>query len=467
MSSCHPFFTESTLSRSRLLPPSSKSTSWHTTSRRAHVPVLNPHGARSLVDMLIPLIARNVDLLTPGHITNLAPRLRWKIWRFLEARGASLHAWRLFHPVLLHDGDDDEDNDHDSEEVEGRTLGLWRFRGHVCRPEGVPLRTFMEPLAGDGFLTHLVISGRCTFTTSEMLPLAGMANLVALEIIQPSDQIQLEFPPINDMLIRGWASVDDAFPALRILRIWGDPTVTRHSLAWVTRFPSLVLYDVQASREDWSHASATAAEHSWDLTKGLEDGLHHYLMLLTDEAIETQQNRRVTRSIDSDLTSLLTSPQASIRFVAEGDAPILVEYLADAAKSGWESGETVASSDCHDWPFEAWAFWLMALMGQMSGPRGGRKAVAGPFVLPEQPMASVYLGHCSREGVSGRVAYVKRGLFGVRRYTFVRRSALYETGRSGGEDVQQQPPVQAEKKTPAEVRARKKRRMDDMLSSFT
>jgi hypothetical protein len=333
----------------------------------------------------------------------------------------------------------------------------------------------VEPMTGVGFLTHLVISGGCTFTTSEMLPLAGMGNLVALEIVQPSDQIQLPFPDLSDRLIRGWASVADPFPALRILRILRDSAVTQGSIASASQFRSLVVYDVQANRDDWRDASTAAADRGWDLTRDLEQGLHHYLMLLAnDEAVDKkqqqQQSRRATRSIDSDLTSLLTSPQVSIRFMDAGDAPKLGDYLTDAAKTGWEGAESVTSQDCHEWPFEAWAFWLTALMGQLSDAGGGgRKAVAGPFVLPSQPMASVYLGHCSREGISGRVAYVKRGLFGVRRYTLIRRGALYQHRQPGGGSQQAREPqsTAAAPKTAEGLRPRKKRRMDDMLNSFT
>ena len=391
-------------------------------------------------------------------------------------RGVSLHAWKLFSRLLLSETDDKTD----------KTLSLYRFRQHICRP-GVGLGRYLEPLksATTEFLTHLVISGGCDFDTHEMLQLADLRTLAVLELIRPSDELRAFSPDVSDRLIRGWTEKDDPFPLLRILRIWGDPSVTQDSLQWVSRFPSLVLYDVMAAREDWKAVAGRAHDSGWDLAepiRGLEDSLLRYLMLFAP--IETGFSNRLqelSRGIDSDLASLCSDSGCSVKFVPAPQAPPLVDYLADTAKvvvaPAWDADAAARDArDCHGVAFEAFGFWLYSFVGQLSedadlrscGVRCDTQAVVGPFVLPSKRMACVYLGHSGRGGISSKPSYVTRGLFSTQRYTFTRPATA---SRQGGNAPAPMPAAELRNAVPKKaepiLRPSKKQRLADVLESLS
>lgn len=58
-------------------------------SRKSPYPPFTPKGARgprSLVDMVTSVVADNIGHVTEQHFEALPPPLRWRVWRFLEAR---------------------------------------------------------------------------------------------------------------------------------------------------------------------------------------------------------------------------------------------------------------------------------------------------------------------------------------------------------------------------------------------
>ncbi|KAF7542821.1 hypothetical protein G7Z17_g11253 [Cylindrodendrum hubeiense] len=226
-------FKEWTVPRSQLSEQAERnSANW---SRRRPYPTFTARGTRGprpLVDMAINVVAENIGDVAVGHLDGLPKSLLWRIWRFLEARGVCLHAWKLFSKLLLEEDDE-------------KTLGLYRFRQHICRP-GDNLTRYTQPLTSPNveFITHFVLTGGCAFTTHDLLCLAAMPNLGALELIQPADEQRGNFPRVSDGLIRGWTEMDDPFPLLRILRIWGDEHTSQNSLYSVSKFPSLALLPV-------------------------------------------------------------------------------------------------------------------------------------------------------------------------------------------------------------------------------
>ncbi|KAF4979576.1 hypothetical protein FZEAL_4246 [Fusarium zealandicum] len=378
-------------------------------SRRRLYPAFvahGPRGPRPLVSMAIGVLASNIGKVrSVADLEAIPNRLLWRIWRFLEARGICLQGWKLFSKLLLEDEDE-------------KTLGLYRFRQHICRPSD-NLSRYIVPLTAPptDFITHLVLTGGCTFDTHDLLCLADMPNLGALELIQPADEVRTVFPRVSDRLVRGWTDKKDPFPLLRILRVWGDQTTTHESLQWVSRFPSLALYDVMGAREDWSSGEEAALKHGWeqaDTPSGLEDSLLRYLMLFAPlEETRTNRLQDLAASIDNDLMSLCSDSRCAVKFVEDGQAPPLLNYLTDTAKVQTPSWDTDAASRearaCHGVAFEAWAFWLYSFLGQLSsdqdlaarGARPSTKAVAGPFVLPSRPLACLHLGHTARGGGIG------------------------------------------------------------------
>ncbi|KAI6748307.1 hypothetical protein HG530_015587 [Fusarium avenaceum] len=399
-------FNEYVMSRDALTGSDKDSADW---SRRRPYPGFTARGTRGprpLVDMAISVVADNIGKVrSVAHLEAIPNNLLWRIWRYLEARGVCLHAWKLFSKILMDDQDD-------------KTLGLYRFRQHICHP-GTDLIRYTQPLTAPptDFITHLVLTGGCSFNTHDLLCLADMPNLAALELIQPADELRTVFPRVSDRLVRGWTEKSDPFPLLRLLRIWGDQSTSQESLKWVSRFPSLALYDVMGARGDWATSYESAMDNGWEQANtpsGLEDSLLRYLMLFAPlEETRSKTLRDLAASIDNDLVSLCSDSRCAVKFVQDHQAPPLLDYLTDATKMQTPSWDTDAASRearaCHGVAFESWAFWLYSFLGQLSsdrdleahGARPPTKTVAGPFVLPSRPLACLHLGHSSRHGGIG------------------------------------------------------------------
>ncbi|PHH84023.1 hypothetical protein CDD83_2623 [Cordyceps sp. RAO-2017] len=145
----------------------------------------------------------------------------------------------------------------------------------------------------------------------------------------------------------------------------------------------------------------------------------------------------VARTIDGDLLSVCSNSRRAVKFVADRKAPSLLAYLDDRAKATMQSWDADAAAagearSCHGVAFEAWAFWLYSLVGQLGNDRdlerygiqSNVQAVTGPFVLPSKPFASLFLGHSGQEGIAMKPCYVSRGPFATRRYMFIRSGVL-------------------------------------------
>ncbi|KAL7790330.1 hypothetical protein V8C37DRAFT_384761 [Trichoderma ceciliae] len=451
----------------------------HNWSRQRPYPLFMPRGARgprSLLDMAINVIATNIGDVSEELLGSIPTQLLWRIWRFLEARGVCFHAWKLFSAILLREDDE-------------KSLGLYRFRQHICRPSE-ELKCYTQPLISltTEFITHLVLSGGCHFSTHELLCLTDIKNLGILELIQPADEVRDVFPHVSDHLIRGWTDKENPFPLLRILRIWGDQSTTQNSLRWVAKFPSLALYDVMGAREDWASRYENAAEAGWevaDISGGRENSLLQNLMLLVpDEHII--KTRDSVRSVDADLVTLCSDSQCAIKFVPNREAPPLLDYLTDTGKVYLPSWDPDAASReagaCHGIAFEAWAFWLYSFLGQLSndidlashGLSVDQQAVAGPFVLPSRPMACLFLGHSGRRGITSKPSYVSRGLFATKRYTFTRpMKASRYTPEASHEQWKQEQRAKARPASITSIRSetslktRKRKQLHDILQSLS
>ncbi|KAL2880874.1 hypothetical protein SGCOL_003901 [Colletotrichum sp. CLE4] len=444
--------------------------------------------------MAVHTIAENIGDVEEQHLAreDLPRRYLWRIWRLLENRGVCFQAWKVFSKFLL--AEDDE-----------KTLGLYRYRQHICQPSAPSLRHYLKPLESPNvdFVTHLTITGSCSFGENELLALAKLKNLAILEIIEPASsasaydehQQHASFPKVDDRLVRSWSEMDDPFPLLRVLRLWGDESVTTRSLQYVSKFPSLALYDVNASRSDWRDAWAAAEENCWDLDEplhGPHDSLLWYLLLFdgavegTKEDSKPRQLQGMARNIDDGLMNFCQSSNQPITIDASGQdsAPLFLDHLSEAAKRNLSMYVDVPGYEaqtCKGFPFETWGFWLYSFLGQLSGDadlkRAGLKtstltAVSEKLVLPAKPPACLQLGHCGsgRPGITPAVSYVRRGLFATSRYTFFRRpsgvgSKLESSVRKPTESLR--PKVELGKvETGLNPNRKKRRRLDDILQSF-
>ncbi|KAK1457160.1 hypothetical protein CCUS01_01627 [Colletotrichum cuscutae] len=452
-------------------------------------------GARSLADMAVHTIAENIGDVEEHHLAreDLPRRYLWRIWRLLENRGVCFQAWKVFSKFLLVEHDE-------------KTLGLYRYRQHICQPSGVSLRHYLKPLESPNvdFVTHLTITGSCSFGENELLALPKLRNLAILEIIEPASSASVmdeqhapSFPKVDDRLVRSWSEMDDPFPLLRVLRLWGDESVTTHSLLYVSKFPALALYDVNASRSDWRDAWGAAEENGWEVDEplhGPHDSLLWYLLLF-DGAVDTaegkdskpRQLQGMARNIDDGLMNFCQSSNQPITIKPSSpdgqDAPPFLDHLSDAAKRNLSMYVDVPGYEaqtCKGFPFETWGFWLYSFLGQLTGDadlkRAGQKTgtllkvVSEQLVLPAKPLACLQLGHCGsgRPGITPAVSYVRRGLFATCRYTFFRRSsglAKQEPARKPTESLR--PKVELGKvETGLNPNRKKRRRLDDILQSF-
>ncbi|OHF04395.1 hypothetical protein CORC01_00247 [Colletotrichum orchidophilum] len=432
-------------------------------------------GPRSLADMAVHTIAENIGDVEEQHLTreDLPRRYLWRIWRLLENRGVCFQAWKVFSKFLL--AEDDE-----------KTLGLYRYRQHICQPSE-NLRHYLKPLESPtfDFVTHLNITGSCSFGENELLALARLKNLAILEIIESADEQRTIFPRVDDRLVRSWSEMDDPFPLLRVLRLWGDESITKHSLQYVSKFPALALYDVNASRSDWRGAGDAALDEGWEMDEplhGPHDSLLWYLMLF--DAVEESKPRQLqgmARNIDDGLMNFCQSSNQPITINRNQDAPSFLDHLSDAAKRNLSMYVDVPGYEaqtCKGFPFETWAFWLYSFIGQLTkdedltraGLKTELKAVSEQLVLPAKPLACLQLGHCGsgRPGITPAVSYVRRGLFATSRYTFFRRSSAgskQESVRKPTESLR--PTVELGKvETGLNPNRKKRRRLDDILQSF-
>ncbi|KAK2015387.1 hypothetical protein LZ32DRAFT_526675 [Colletotrichum eremochloae] len=425
--------------------------------------------------MAMHTVAENIGDVTEQHLAreDLPKRYLWRIWRLLENRGVCFQAWKVFSKFLL--AEDDE-----------KTLGLYRYRQHICQPSE-NLSHYLRPLESLAvdFVTHLNITGFCSFAENELLALARLKNLAILEIIQPADELRTIFPKVDDRLVRGWSEIDDPFPLLRILRLWGDESVTKKSLQYVSRFPSLALYDVNASRNDWKGAADMALSEGWEMEEplhGPQDTLLWYLMLFDFvEESKPRQLQGLARNIDDGLMNFCQSSNQPIKFIPSRDAPSFLDHLSDAAKRNLSMYVDVPGYEaqtCKGFPFETWAFWLYSFIGQFTndedltrvGLEPVQKTVSEQLVLPSKPLACLQLGHCgsARPGITPAVSYVRRGLFATSRYTFFRTSSPSNRQMSARKTAElMKPAVQlGNVETGLNPNRKKRRRLDDILQSF-
>ncbi|KAH6677777.1 hypothetical protein F5X68DRAFT_157007 [Plectosphaerella plurivora] len=433
-------------------------------------------GPRSLVEISMHVVAENVGFLSEDHFSRrgVSVKLLRRIWTLLENRGTCLQGWKVLSKILLAETDQ-----------EG-TLDLYRFRHHICRPVE-SLSHYTKPLesASLDFLSYINIGGFCSFDTHELMALSDLRNLVVLEIIQPSDEMRAVFPRTTDRLVRGWSEKTDPFPLLRVLRIWGDESTSENSLQYLGAFPSLMLYDVNGARSAWENIDSMAPQNGWKVAEplqGLQDSLLWYLMLFSPMNEDNPAKLRdIARNIDEGLINFCLDDSRSIGVVPAQDAPPMMQHIEDAAKSSlpmYLDGPTGSSQACKTFPFETWAFFLASCLGQatndsdlqQNGAAPKQQTVAEKLILPSKPMACLQLGHCGRAGISPAVAYVRRGLFATARYTLHKMPAGKATAGTADQRTANfmKPEAQfSSVETGLRLNRKKRRRMDDILQSFT
>ncbi|KAI2469147.1 hypothetical protein F4781DRAFT_431665 [Annulohypoxylon bovei var. microspora] len=206
-------------------------------------------GARSFVDMLVKVISENVSTLEMSDLDEVPPHLALLIWKQMVKTQSqiSLQSFMILSKIITK-----EQREH--KQFWEVPKGLFKFRQTVKRAS-MPLTMYTTPLMNNplDFIVHLTFAGNLIrFETHELLSLTQLKNLGVLEFRQPRPLADAaHFPRVNDSVLRHWSQQKDAFPLLRVLRIWGDYFTTKCSLQYVTVFPALQVYDVAGVSSDW------------------------------------------------------------------------------------------------------------------------------------------------------------------------------------------------------------------------
>ncbi|RDA93382.1 hypothetical protein CP533_1981 [Ophiocordyceps camponoti-saundersi (nom. inval.)] len=376
--------------------------------------------------------------------------------------GECLREWKIFSKLLL-----DEEDKNGSE--------LYHFRKYLREPFEEP-RCYTQPMtsASLDFIAHLILGKGCHFHGNELLRLADMPNLGVLEFMAVNEP-----SPLSDRLIRGWAEVKNCFPVLRLLRINGKADVTQQSLGWVSKFPSLIMYDVLGDRNKWRSKQVLAAAHGWnvgdhgDTSTWGKDCFWRYMSMLSPSE-SSESSRKTIGDVEAYLQMLLDHARRPVTFVPAGEAPSLMTYLTELSlmAQDMDMGRRLGQSYCC-----SWGFWLYALAGQLiqdedlesysTTPR--LQAVKGHCVLPSRPFVSLVLGAGSPpphfELTTSQYCHL----------TFVRRTVGDSAGRGQDEEraevasKQRTLDERSQKRSPThlEIPDSKKKRVDYIFQLFS
>lgn len=113
-----------------------------------------------------------------------------------------------------------------------------------------------------------------TFSVPDLVKLSKITNLGVLEILNNIEILNHDGVSktltngIGDRIVRAWhtASLNEgAFRVLRILKLWYHKELTSNTLAYVTSFPSLAVYDVRGC-DFGSEAYPLAKDYGWELS---------------------------------------------------------------------------------------------------------------------------------------------------------------------------------------------------------
>lgn len=217
--------------------------------------------------MSLEVLSSHIGQIEEDTLKGVPEHLLWDIWQHASTRhrtAAPFQAWRTFASILR--GSSDKIH-----------LGDWKYNCELSEPTA-PLPIYIVPLKSptSDFIVHLTIASGVSFPAADLFVLPTMPNLCVLEVLQPQDSQQaILFPRVNDSIVREWSQCTNPFPSLRALRIWGEDFTTFRSLAYVTRFPALRIFDVTGLRTDWRKRDA---QHpAWirsDIEQLVEDELN-------------------------------------------------------------------------------------------------------------------------------------------------------------------------------------------------
>ncbi|GAB1736305.1 hypothetical protein NU219Hw_g6972t1 [Hortaea werneckii] len=195
----------------------------------------NVHGARSMQDMLLLHLARNLDALTVEAVQPSPPRLVEKLWRMIrDRRLLSVRVWQIFHQTsVAHDVPKEK---------------FWRWGCKACFSLRLPATLRAADSPSLLWLTHLAILNP-QIKPEDLVKIPLLTNVCSIRVMVSRRPEQ----GFADRVFRSWAdaaTTEGAFPCLQALLVQfpsgsaplDHGHITHRSLTYLHRFPALELF---------------------------------------------------------------------------------------------------------------------------------------------------------------------------------------------------------------------------------
>lgn len=338
--------------------------------------------------MATKVVAENIDYSEVDDLEHVPTHLVYYIMRYMldTYDTLSLQAFKIF---ATHLG-----KEHRAY-PRLRPMPAQTYQWHHTEPHPTsPLASYIQPLISESldFLVQLTIGVHPVpaFGTHDFLHLTQMRNLAVLQIMQP-DTEEGGFPRITDAVVRHWSEQPDPFPVLRVLRIWGADFTTPRSLQYLSKFPSLAIYDVAGRREEWRHADAAPQWNRGTSQQLLVDSALNCCGLLGNNSDE--YHLRILRLLLNEFVTADRSTAGDVAVVAREDVPPPIEHKD--LDGDHPNPDHVAS-----WGYATYIHVGRLVRDQDLSAQGVSGAEAQVFVLeksdllPPRPFVSLGLGQC-------------------------------------------------------------------------
>ncbi|KAI7534347.1 hypothetical protein KC331_g12614 [Hortaea werneckii] len=195
----------------------------------------NAHGARSMQDMVLLHLARNLDALTVEAVQASPPGLVEKLWRMIrDRRLLSLSIWQIFlHSSIAHDVPKEK---------------FWRWGCEACFSTRLPATLRAADSPSLLWLTHLAILNP-QIKPEDLVKVPLLTNVCSIRVMVSRRPEQ----GFTDRVFRSWADAamtQGAFPCLQALLVQfpggsvprDHGHITHRSLTYLHRFPALELF---------------------------------------------------------------------------------------------------------------------------------------------------------------------------------------------------------------------------------
>ncbi|KAI7482413.1 hypothetical protein KC351_g5755 [Hortaea werneckii] len=196
---------------------------------------INARGVRSMQDMLLFHLARNLDALTVEAVQASPPRLVEKLWRIIRGRCLdSVRIWQIFLQSSIA---------HQVPEVK-----FWTWGCKACFSTRLPATLRAADSPSLLWLTHLTILNPQT-KPEDLVKVPQLTNVCSIRVMV-SRRPELGF---TDRVFRSWAdaaTTEGAFRCLQALLVQfpagsvpvDHSHITHRSLTYLHRFPALELF---------------------------------------------------------------------------------------------------------------------------------------------------------------------------------------------------------------------------------